>query len=92
MAFPAGVTVALKNGWLPLASGYDWEINSIGRVKGEHRRYLIAVLTAGEPYAYGIDTIAGSPGASERSKPVKPRAQHKRKRRHKKGRPYSIKP
>lgn len=90
---PAGVTVALKNGWLPLTSGYDWEINSIGRVKGEHRRYLIAVLTAGEPYAYGIDTISGLSGRVWNDlKPVKPRAQHKRKRRHKKGRPYSIKP
>jgi beta-lactamase class A len=59
---PAGVTVALKNGWLPLSSDYDWEINSIGRVKGDKRHYLIAVLTAGESYGYGIDTISGLSG------------------------------
>ena len=28
---PAGVTVALKNGWLPLNdAGTDWQINSMG--------------------------------------------------------------
>ncbi len=43
-------------------SGYDWEINSVGRVKGDRRRYLIAVLTDGEPDAYGIDTIEGLSG------------------------------
>ena len=57
---PAGVSVALKNGWLPLSSDTDWEINSIGRIKGEGRWYLIAVLTAHDPSEeYGIDTIEG---------------------------------
>lgn len=57
---PAGVSVALKNGWLPLSSDTDWEINSIGRIKGDGRWYLIAVLTAHDPSEeYGIDTIEG---------------------------------
>jgi beta-lactamase class A len=57
---PAGVGVALKNGWLPLTSATDWEINSIGRIKGDGRWYLIAVLTAHDPSEeYGIDTIEG---------------------------------
>lgn len=55
---PAGVSVALKNGWVPLTSYSDWEINSIGWVKGDGRDYLIAVLTAHDPSEqYGIDTI-----------------------------------
>ena len=33
---PAGVTLALKNGWLPLnATDTDWQINSIGWVSGD---------------------------------------------------------
>ena len=55
---PPSVNVALKNGWVPLTSDTDWEVNSIGRVKGEGRRYLIAILTAHDPSeAYGISTI-----------------------------------
>jgi beta-lactamase class A len=57
---PAGVSVSLKNGWLPLTTDTDWEINSIGRIKGDGRWYLIAVLTAHDPSEqYGIDTIEG---------------------------------
>ena len=57
---PAGVSIALKNGWLPLSSDTDWEINSTGRIKGDRRWYLIAVLTAHDPSEqYGIDTIGG---------------------------------
>jgi hypothetical protein len=58
---PAQVTVALKNGWLPLnAAGTDWQVNSIGWVRGLGRDYLIAVLSSGNPTeAYGIDTIDG---------------------------------
>jgi beta-lactamase class A len=53
---PAGVTVALKNGWLP--NGDGWEINSVGYVHGDGRAYLIAVLTSDDPSeGYGIDTI-----------------------------------
>lgn len=50
-------TVALKNGWLPLHPG-DWQVNSIGKVAGSQHRYLIAVLTSGQPSeGYGIATI-----------------------------------
>ena len=56
---PAGVTVALKNGWLPLDDvNTDWQVNSVGWVSGDGRDYLIAVLTTGNPTEqYGIDTI-----------------------------------
>jgi beta-lactamase class A len=56
---PAQVTVALKNGWLPLtgADG-DWQINSVGWISGGGRNYLMAVLVTGNPTEqYGIDTI-----------------------------------
>lgn len=56
---PAGVTVALKNGWLPLkGTDSDWQINSVGWISGSGRDYLMAVLTTGNPTEqYGIDTI-----------------------------------
>jgi hypothetical protein len=57
---PAGVTVALKNGWLPLnGDSTDWQINSEGWVSGDGRDYLISVLSTGNPTEqYGIDTIS----------------------------------
>jgi hypothetical protein len=56
---PSGVTVALKNGWLPLdAANSDWQINSVGWVSGEGRDYLMAVLSTGNPSEqYGISTL-----------------------------------
>jgi hypothetical protein len=56
---PANVTVALKNGWLPLrGSDSDWQVNSVGWIHGGGRDYLLAVLSTGNPsYQYGIDTI-----------------------------------
>jgi hypothetical protein len=55
---PGGVTVALKNGWLPQNNG--WQINSIGFVDGEGRDYVMAVLTSSDPSeSYGINTIQG---------------------------------
>ena len=56
---PAGVTVALKNGWLPLDdANTDWQINSIGWVSGGGRDYLLAMLSTGNPdEQYGIDTL-----------------------------------
>ena len=55
---PPGTTIALKNGWLPLA-GAGWQINSIGWISGHGRSYVLAVLTDHDPsYQYGIDTIA----------------------------------
>jgi hypothetical protein len=58
---PAGVTVALKNGWLPLNhANTDWQVNSIGWISGDARDYLVAVLSTGNPTErYGIDTING---------------------------------
>jgi len=54
---PSGVTIALKNGWVPVSDG-TWQINSIGWVDGDGRNYLIAVLTDENPNEqYGIDTI-----------------------------------
>ncbi len=57
---PAGATIALKNGWLPLNSAADdWEVNSVGWVSGDGRDYLIAVLTTGSSTEQaGIDLIA----------------------------------
>jgi hypothetical protein len=56
---PAGVTVALKDGWLPLnETDPDWQVNSVGWIRGQGRDYLIAVLTTGNATEqYGIDTI-----------------------------------
>ena len=56
---PPQVTVALKNGWLPLqGTDSDWQINSVGWISGDGRNYLMAVLTTGNPTEqYGIDTI-----------------------------------
>jgi Beta-lactamase enzyme family len=54
---PAGTTVALKNGWLPISTT-NWQIDSIGWISGHGRNYVLAVLTAANPTeAYGIDTI-----------------------------------
>jgi hypothetical protein len=56
---PAGVTVAVKDGWLPLnAAATNWQVNSVGWVSGKGRNYLIAVLSTGNrTEKYGIDTI-----------------------------------
>ncbi len=67
-----GVTVALKNGWkfVPSCPQQDdtcpWQINSMGRVQGQGRDYVLAVLTTNDPPVdghsgmdYGIDTIQG---------------------------------
>jgi hypothetical protein len=52
---PAGVTVALKNGF-SIING--WQINSMGWVHGQGRNYLMAVLTDRNPTeTYGIQTI-----------------------------------
>jgi beta-lactamase class A len=58
---PDGVTVALKNGWLPLDDAdHDWQINSIGWIDGDGRNYLIAVLTTGNATEQaGISLIDG---------------------------------
>lgn len=55
---PAGTTVALKNGWVPIPPTNLWTVDSIGWVFGHGRNYVIAVLTGDNPSeSYGIDTI-----------------------------------
>jgi beta-lactamase class A len=57
---PPGVTVALKNGWLPLdlANNTDYQIDSIGWIHGDGRDYVLAVLSSGNPTMDdGIATI-----------------------------------
>jgi len=71
---PAGVTVALKNGWVPIVDG-NWQINSIGYVDGQGRAHIIAVLTNENlTEGYGIATIEGISRIvwSRLAPPVKP--------------------
>lgn len=58
---PADVAVSLKNGWLPLSAdrGGGWQVNSIGYVHGQGRRYVIAVLTHSPSFDYGVRTVSG---------------------------------
>jgi hypothetical protein len=54
---PAGLTVHVKNGWLPLIP-HGWRIHSIGCFTGGTGDYGIVVLTQDNPtMAYGIATI-----------------------------------
>jgi beta-lactamase class A len=54
---PSGVTVYVKNGWLPRATR-GWRINSIGAFEGHGRNYMIVVLSDDNPtMAYGVDTV-----------------------------------
>lgn len=56
---PAGVRVALKNGWLPQPNT-AWTVNSMGWIDGDGRDYVIAVLTDQDSYfGYGVSTIQG---------------------------------
>ena len=56
---PSGVTVAIKNGWLPLATG-TWQVNSLGIIQGRGANYVIAVLTSGSTTEQGgIRAIEG---------------------------------
>jgi beta-lactamase class A len=56
---PISASVALKNGWLPLNdTDTDWQINSIGWIRGDGRNYLVALLSTGNPSEeYGIQTL-----------------------------------
>ena len=60
---PHGVTVHIKNGWLPYPGANDWRINSIGAFTGKGIAYQIVILTAppsvgeGQAESYGIQTI-----------------------------------
>lgn len=54
---PTGVTVHIKNGWLPLAL-HAWHINSIGAFTSKGRVYYITVLTNDNPtMGYGVTTV-----------------------------------
>jgi hypothetical protein len=54
---PAGVTVHVKNGWLPRPT-HGWRIHSMGSFSGHGRDYLIVVLTQNNAtMAYGVRTI-----------------------------------
>jgi Beta-lactamase enzyme family len=53
---PAGVTVHLKNGWLP--DPVLWAINSIGDFTGPDGDYSLAILTRDNPtMSYGVHTV-----------------------------------
>ena len=60
---PHGVTVHIKNGWLPYPKANDWNINSIGAFTGKGITYQMVILTAppsvsdGQAESYGIETI-----------------------------------
>ncbi|MEI6709993.1 MAG: hypothetical protein WCL17_03320 [Actinomycetota bacterium] len=49
--------VAFKNGWSPLTSNSDWQINSIGWVNSQNRNYDVAIMTSHAPsFSYGVAT------------------------------------
>jgi beta-lactamase class A len=55
---PSGVTVSVKNGWLPYPTSRNWHVNSLGVFRGHDISYQIAVLTSGNSSEnYGIATI-----------------------------------
>jgi beta-lactamase class A len=57
---PSGVTVAIKDGWDPLGTGTNWQINTEGWVDGDGRDYVLAVLTNDEPDEYdAVQTVQG---------------------------------
>jgi len=58
---PAGLTVSVKNGWLPYPTSRNWHVNSLGVFRGTNVNYQIAILTSGNSsFQYGIDTIQGA--------------------------------
>jgi hypothetical protein len=78
----SGVTVALKNGWLPLDSG-KWQVNSVGYVNGEGRDYLIVVLTNGnDTEADGIDAVEGLSSLVWQELAPEPTGSHSARARH----------
>jgi hypothetical protein len=56
---PKSATFGIKNGWLPVPKDHDrWAVNSIGWVRGQSKRYEIAVITQhNDTEGYGIQTI-----------------------------------
>ncbi|MDH6129767.1 hypothetical protein [Kitasatospora sp. GP82] len=54
---PEGISVHVKNGWLPRAT-HGWRVHSIGVFTNESKDYRMAVLTEDNPTeSYGISTI-----------------------------------
>jgi beta-lactamase class A len=63
---PRGEVVAVKNGWLPLASG-GWHVNTTGVGLG-HRSYVMAILSEGNPsMGYGVATVSSVAKAINRN-------------------------
>ncbi|HEY2504950.1 MAG TPA: serine hydrolase [Streptosporangiaceae bacterium] len=66
-----GVTVHIKNGWLPYPRAADWNINSLGVFTGKNINYQVAVLTApasgGQGESYGIQTVQLAAGIINRN-------------------------
>ena len=56
---PSTASVAVKNGWLDVHDWYhNWEINTIGYVHGNGKRYLVAILSQHNPdMYYGVTTV-----------------------------------
>lgn len=55
---PAGVSVAIKNGWLEIDG--RWEINTTAWVDGDGRDYVVAVMSWGdETVSAGIHAVGG---------------------------------
>ncbi|WP_007511549.1 MULTISPECIES: serine hydrolase [Pseudofrankia] len=55
---PTGVSVQVKNGWLPYDGG--WVVNSLAHVHGANKDYVMAVYTRNSATEQtGINTIAG---------------------------------
>jgi hypothetical protein len=76
----AGVSVALKNGWLPYGNA-PWIVNSIGIIHGDDRYYYIAVLTRDPTEGDGIGTIEGISRLVWRALRDHERGRHHRHRR-----------
>lgn len=54
---PAGISVHVKNGWLPRAT-HGWRVHSLGIFTGKGKDYRMAVLTEdNDTESYGIGTI-----------------------------------
>jgi beta-lactamase class A len=54
---PAGFTVHVKNGWLPV-SGYGWFINSLGAFTRTGQSYTVDILTdRNSTMLYGVTTV-----------------------------------
>ncbi len=53
---PSGVSVEVKNGWLPHGTG--WVVNTVGHVHGAGRDYVVAIMSSGNATEQaGIDRL-----------------------------------